>query len=580
MNQADLAQAGTADAAASQVPDLRNIAPVGYFMLDASGLIEDANLIAARLLGRDHRALLAKPFAHFIGQEDQARFAQLCQMLRDGGGPQSCELRVAPPGHPAFWAHLIVSTTRSVTGVPLVMLLLSDITEHRRNAEEIYRLAYYDPLTGLPNRRLLLDRLHQVMLASSRNGLHGALMFMDLDHFKLVNDRLGHDMGDLLLQQVSERLKSCLREGDSVARMGGDEFVLLLGALSSNGAEAANQAKVIAEKILTALAQPYHLQEQIHSGTASLGIVVFTDEQGDAEMLLKSADAAMYQAKNAGRNQARFYDPAMQAAVAARAELEQDMRQALLRHEFVLHYQLQVDKAGQPIGAEALLRWNHPRQGLLAPASFISLAEESGLVLVLSQWVLESACAQLVEWSRHVGDVLCAMAINVNTLQFANADFVAAITSALATSGANPKLFKLEVTESMLSGKMTDLVGKMNAIRALGVRFELDDFGTGYSSLSHLKRLPLDQLKMDQSFVKDVLNNDTDPAIARAIVALGHSLGLKVIAEGVETAAQHAFLADIGCDAFQGYYFGHPMPAAEFRALIGKRSASHQTQGD
>ena len=524
-------------------------------------------------------SLLGK-FAHFIGQEDQARFAQLCQMLRDGGRPQSCELRVAPPGHPAFWAHLIVSTTRSVTGVPLVMLLLSDITEHRRNAEEIYRLAYYDPLTGLPNRRLLLDRLHQVMLASSRNGLHGALMFMDLDHFKLVNDRLGHDMGDLLLQQVSERLKSCLREGDSVARMGGEEFVLLQGALSSNGAEAANQAKVIAEKILTALAQPYHLQEQIHSGTASLGIVVFTDEQGDAEMLLKSADAAMYQAKNAGRNQARFYDPAMQAAVAARAELEQDMRQALLRHEFVLHYQLQVDKAGQPIGAEALLRWNHPRQGLLAPASFISLAEESGLVLVLSQWVLESACAQLVEWSRHVGDVLCAMAINVNTLQFANADFVAAITSALATSGANPKLFKLEVTESMLSGKMTDLVGKMNAIRALGVRFELDDFGTGYSSLSHLKRLPLDQLKMDQSFVKDVLNNDTDPAIARAIVALGHSLGLKVIAEGVETAAQHAFLADIGCDAFQGYYFGHPMPAAEFRALIGKRSASHQTQGD
>jgi diguanylate cyclase (GGDEF)-like protein/PAS domain S-box-containing protein len=555
-------------AAVTQAPDLRNIAPVGYFMLDGTGLIREVNPIAAALLGLDRGALLGRPFGDFVRTEDLDRYTRVCQLLKDGCGPQSCELRVVPQSKPPFWAHLIASTTLDADGAPIVMLLLSDITEHRRNAEEIYRLAYYDPLTGLPNRRLLLDRLHQVKLTTTRSGQHGALMFMDLDHFKLVNDRLGHDMGDLLLQQVGERLKSCLREGDSVARLGGDEFVLLLAALSGNGAEAASQAEVIAQKLLAALAQPYQLQGQVHSGTASLGIVVFKDGKGDAEILLKNADAAMYQAKHAGRNQARFYDPAMQAAVAARADLEQDMRQGLLRHEFELHYQLQVDKTGAPLGAEALLRWNHPRQGLLAPASFISLAEESGLILSLSQWVLETACAQLESWSRQRGNALCAIAINVSTFQFAQADFVAAVTSALERSGANPKLFKLEVTENMLTGKGTDLAAKMTALKALGVRFELDDFGTGYSSLSHLKRLPLDQLKMDQSFVKDVMTNDADAVIARAIVALGHSLGLKVIAEGVESAAQHEFLADIGCDAFQGYHFGHPMPAAEFSQLI------------
>ena len=553
---------------AGAAPDTRSIAPVGYFILDRQGLIREVNPIAAGLIGLDGSALLKRPFDDFVRRDDLPRYERVRQLLWDGGGPHSCELRVMPLSEPPFWAHLIASTTPDADGAPLMMLLLSDISEHRRNAEEIYRLAYYDPLTGLPNRRLLLDRLHQVMLTTARSGQHGALMFLDLDHFKQVNDRLGHDMGDLLLQQVGERLKGCLREGDSVARLGGDEFVLLLAALSSSGDEAASQAELIAQKLLAALAQPYQLQEQVHSGTASLGIVVFADGKGEAEMLLKNADAAMYQAKNAGRNQARFYDPAMQAAVAARADLEQDMRQGLLRGEFELHYQLQVDKSGAPIGAEALLRWNHPRQGLLAPASFIALAEESGLILKLSQWVLETACAQLESWSGQGSKALCAIAINVSTFQFAQSDFVAAVTAALDKSGANPKLFKLEVTENMFSGKAADLADKMTALKALGVRFELDDFGTGYSSLSHLKRLPLDQLKMDQSFVKDVLSNEADAVIARAIVALGHSLGLKVIAEGVETAAQHAFLAEIGCDAFQGYHFGHPMPAAQFNRLI------------
>jgi diguanylate cyclase (GGDEF)-like protein/PAS domain S-box-containing protein len=448
--------------------------------------------------------------------------------------------------------------------------LVRDISQQRHDEEEIYRLAFYDPLTNLPNRRLLFDRLQQAILTSCRTDQHGALMFLDLDHFKQLNDSLGHDVGDILLQQVAVRLQTCLREGDSVARMGGDEFVMLIEALSIYPNEAASQAEGIAHKILAALAEPYSLREHTYVITPSIGIVVFLHQQDNLDELLKKADVAMYQAKTAGRNNARFFDPTMQAAVSVRITLEKNMRIALERKEFLLHYQLQVDSKGTPTGVEALVRWNHGEHGMISPAAFIPLAEETGMILPLGQWVLETACAQLVSWAKKPATANWTMAVNVSVSQFAQLDFVAHVKKALKKTGANPRLLKLELTESMLVKDVEDVIVKMVEIKALGVTFSLDDFGTGYSSLSYLKRLPLDQLKIDQSFVRDLLTDPNDAAIARTIVALGHSLSLKVIAEGVETREQRDALAQMGCDTYQGYYFARPVPIENILETIKK----------
>ena len=442
--------------------------------------------------------------------------------------------------------------------------VVRDITQHRKDVEEIRRLAFFDALTELPNRRLLTDRLRQAVLSSARTGHHGALMFLDLDHFKQLNDTRGHDMGDLLLKQVAKRLQECVREGDSVARLGGDEFVVLLESLSLQASEAASQAELIANKILHALGEQYLLGDVHYVSTPSIGIVLFSQEYESIEELLKKADAAMYQAKSAGRNTARFFDSDMQAAATANAELEADLRRGLDSQEFVLHYQVQVDVQGRATGAEALVRWAHPKRGLVAPAHFIALAEETGLILPLGQWVLHTACGQLAQWSAHETTKTWVIAVNVSAFQFSQNDFVANVASALMESGANPHYLKLELTESMLVNDVEDVIAKMNQLKTIGVGFSLDDFGTGYSSLSYLKRLPLDQLKIDQSFVHDILTDASDAIIARTIVALGRSLGLKVIAEGVETAAQRNFLVDLGCEAFQGYHFGRPVTAAQF----------------
>ena len=436
-----------------------------------------------------------------------------------------------------------------------------DITQHRHDVEEIRRLAFYDLLTGLPNRRLLMDRLRQAMLTSARTGQHGALMFLDLDHFKLLNDTQGHGVGDVLLEQVAKRLQSCVRDGDSVARLGGDEFVVLLEALSTHANEAATQAETTAKKILDVFGHAYDLQGHSYDSTPSIGIVVFMGDEEGIEELLKRADVAMYQAKSAGRNTARFFDPAMQAAVAMHDALEKDLRRALAAHEFVLHYQIQIDRTGLAIGAEALVRWQHPTRGLIAPGHFIPLAETTGLVLPLGQWVLETACAQLALWAHDPKRAHWSIAVNVSASQFAQSDFVASIAHALQSTGATATRLKLELTESTLLDDVADVIVKMNAIKAFDVGFSLDDFGTGYSSLSYLKRLPLEQLKIDQSFVRDLLTDPNDTMIARTIVALGHSLGLRVIAEGVETVGQYELLAGMGCDAFQGHYFGYPTAA-------------------
>ena len=465
-----------------------------------------------------------------------------------------------------------------------LIALVRDLTQHFRDLDEIRRLAFHDALTGLPNRRLLMDRLRQAMGTSERTGQHGALMFLDLDHFKQLNDHRGHDVGDLLLGQVAERLGSSVRTGDSVARLGGDEFVLLIETLSADTDEATNQAEQVANKVLADLRQPYQLAGAPCNSTPSIGITLFLGYREPIEHLLKMADAAMYQAKAAGRNLSRFFDPAMQARAAAFGALEADLRRGLDQGEFALLYQVQIqpDTQGQPAttGVEALVRWNHPTRGMVSPAQFIALAEETGLILPLGQWVLEQACRQLASWQDHPAYDHWTVAVNVSASQFVDPDFVENVFLALDKSGARPSRLKLELTESMLAVDVEQIITRMNTIKARGVTFSLDDFGTGYSSLSYLKHLPLSQLKIDQSFVRDILTNPSDAAIAGAIVALGHSLGMRVIAEGVETQGQYEFLARIQCDGFQGYYFGRPCPAHALQPGAGATEApTHATRG-
>jgi diguanylate cyclase (GGDEF)-like protein len=437
---------------------------------------------------------------------------------------------------------------------------LVDITQRKADEAEIKNLAFYDPLTQLPNRRLLVDRLQQALVACVRSQQRGAILFIDLDDFKTLNDTQGHDVGDQLLQQVAHRLLTCVRACDSVARLGGDEFVVMLEDLSGSSQEATTQAKVVGEKILAAFALPYLLAGHEHQSTGSIGGTLFSDHRETVDDLLKRADLALYQAKAAGRNTLRFFDPRMQVAVTARAVLEAELRRGVREGQFVLHYQPQVDGEGRVTGAEALVRWQHPRRGLVSPAEFIPLAEETGLIEPLGRWVLESTCAQILAWSARPEAAHLTLSMNVSAREFRHPEFVARALAVIDRTGVDPQKFMLELTESPQPDNLEETIAKMTAIKARGARFSLDDFGTGYSSLSYLKRLPLDQLKIDQSFVRDVLTDPDDAAIARMIMALGQSLGLAVIAEGVETVGQRDFLAHQGCRAFQGYLFGRPVP--------------------
>ena len=449
----------------------------------------------------------------------------------------------------------------------------SDITISKAAADEIENLAFYDPLTLLPNRRLLLDRLKQALALGTRSGQSAALLFIDLDNFKMLNDTLGHDVGDMLLRQVAERLVACVRKRDTVARIGGDEFVVVLEELSGNRMEAAQQAELIASKILDSLALPYALGSNEHRNTPSIGVTIFQGQECGMEELLKQADIAMYQAKAAGRNAVRFFDPAMQVGLQARVDMEDALRQAITRGELVLFYQPQVDPQSHIRGAEVLIRWQHPAQGMVSPAMFIPLAEETGLVLPIGQWVLDGACAQLRAWADDPLTCALTLSVNVSARQFRQADFVAQVREVLQRHGIRPPLLKLELTESMLLQDVESTIQKMRAIKDLGVQFSLDDFGTGYSSLQYLKQLPLDQLKIDRSFVSDIGGDSGDRAIVTAIIDLARHLGLDVIAEGVETEAQRQLLLTSGCQHFQGYLFGRPAPLADFEAVVRQAPA-------
>jgi diguanylate cyclase (GGDEF)-like protein/PAS domain S-box-containing protein len=467
------------------------------------------------------------------------------------------------------WVHGLGKLEFDDLGHPVKMYgTIQDVTHRKAADEQIKELAFYDPLTRLPNRRLLMERLNQALAATILNQREGALIFADLDNFKTVNDTHGHDIGDQLLRQVAERLATSFREADTVARIGGDEFVMVLDDLSENPEEAATQAESVGKKVLAALGEPYHISGREFRSTPSIGITLFADQREGVDELMRQADIAMYQAKAAGRNTVRFFDPDLQASVKARTLMEDDLRHGITNNQFLLHYQPQVD-SGEVVGAEALIRWIHPRRGMVSPSEFIPLAEETGLILPLGKWVLETACKQIADWGKRGETAGITVAVNVSARQFRQPDFVEEILEALERGKADPRRLKLELTESMLVDNIEDVVAKMTKLKSLGLSFSLDDFGTGYSSLSYLKRLPLDQLKIDQSFVLDLLADSNNGAIAQTIIALGQTMGLSVIAEGVETEEQRDFLVELGCPAYQGYLFSRPLPVQEFEKLLG-----------
>lgn len=545
-----------------------NHGPDSIFWIDEQARIVYVNEAACRERGYTKDELLAMSIPEIDANCPVDLWVAHWQELKQKGN-LTFEVRHKRKDGSIFPVEISANFVR-FEGKELNIAFSRDITGRKQAEDEIQLLAFYDPLTRLPNRRLLTDRLQHAMASSMRSSRHCALLFIDLDHFQILNDTLGHDIGDLLLQHVAQRLESCVRQGDTVARLGGDEFVVMLEDLSENDLEAAAQTENIGENILAALNQPYPLNQYESRSSPSIGVTLFSGHRQAIEELLKQADIAMYQAKKAGRNTLRFFDPKMQDTLNAHAALEGELRKALEKRQFHLHYQVQVDSLRRPFGAEALIRWLHPEHGLVSPAQFIPLAEETGVILPMGLWVLETACAQIKAWEGNESTRNLVLSINVSAKQFHQAGFVSQVQASVRNHTINPNLLKLELTESMLLENIEDTISIMNALKKIGVGFSLDDFGTGYSSLQYLKRLPLSQLKIDQSFVRDLAIDSSDKTIVSTIIAMAQSLGLDVIAEGVETAEQWRFLQESGCNHYQGFLFGGPVPIEQLEMLLKK----------
>jgi diguanylate cyclase (GGDEF)-like protein/PAS domain S-box-containing protein len=551
-------------------------APLGVVEWDKDFRVVQWNPAAEKIFGYIREEALGQHANFIIPEAVRPNVAPILNELLAGtGGGNSVNENVRKNGETIqcdWYNASLRDTNGEVVGV---ISLVDDITSRKVAEDEIRNLAFYDHLTGLPNRRMLIDRVRQAIAASNRSAQHCALLFLDLDNFKTLNDTLGHDIGDQLLQQVADRVSGCVRKGDTVARLGGDEFVVMLEELSEFAQEAVMQTEAVGLKILAAFAQPYKLDTYEHNSTTSIGVTLFAEHIGSTDDLLKRADLAMYQAKAAGRNTLRFFDPEMQTAVTTRAAMEESFRDALLNNQFDLYYQAQVTADGRISGAEVLLRWLHPARGMVSPIEFITFAEDSGLILPLGRWILQTACSQLARWALRPEMEHLSVAVNVSSRQLKHPNFVGEVLSILDHSGANPYRLKLELTESLLVDDVEDAITKMTALKAKGVGFSMDDFGTGYSSLSYLKRLPLDQLKIDQGFVKHVLTDPNDMAIAKMIIVLAESLGLAVIAEGVETIEQRDFLANMGCLAYQGFLFSRPLALDAFEEFVMMSACRH-----
>ncbi|OJX34084.1 MAG: hypothetical protein BGO74_04505 [Burkholderiales bacterium 68-12] len=538
----------------------------GMIVTDAQTHILRVNRAFTAMTGYGAEEVVGrKPSMFQSGRHDAQFYADMWRALKERGAwfGEIWDRRKNGAIYPLLQS---ISAVRNDEGqVTHYVAAFADISERKEAEEKIRHLAFYDPLTHLPNRRLLLDRLQHAMALSERMGSHGALMFIDLDQFKSLNDTLGHDVGDLLLIEVARRLQETVRASDTAGRQGGDEFVVMLEDLAPDAVEAAAQARAVAEKLLAVLNQPYQLAGRELRNTPSIGVTLFRGQETSLDALMRQADLAMYQSKTAGRNMLHFFDPQMQEAVTQRVQMDTELQKGLERGEFRLHYQPQVDAQGRILGAEALLRWMHPQRGTVLPGEFIALAEETGLIIPLGQWVLEEACRQLAQWSASAATAPLVLSVNVSARQFHQPDFVAGVLQALQQTGAPATRLRLELTESLMLHDVEGVIAKMQELRAHGVGFALDDFGTGYSSLSYLRRLPLDVLKIDRAFVRDIVTEPNVASIAHGIVHLAQSLGLSVVAEGVEQPGQFDILQRQGCTGYQGYLFGRPVPAQELR---------------
>jgi len=541
----------------------------GMMITDANGIFLRVNHAFTAITGYTSEEVIGKnPRILSSGRHDTNFYKAMWNSINRKGGWEG-EVWNRRKNGEVFPEHLIITAVKSQDGTVLnYVATLTDITMSRDAADEIKHLAFYDLLTRLPNRRLLVDRLQQAKSSSDRSGKHGALLLIDLDNFKDLNETLGHDFGDLLLQQVAQRLESCVRQGDTVARLGGDEFVVMLEGLSDDSIDAAKFTEGVGEKIVAILNQAYQLASREYRNTPSIGAALFKGHEQGTDDLFKQADIAMYQAKKAGRNTLRFFDQQMQDTIDARASLEAELGKAIENKQLQLYYQIQVDDSGRPFGAEALIRWLHPERGMVSPAQFIPLAEETGLILPIGHWVIDTACAQLKIWEANALARNLILSVNVSAKQFRQTDFVDQVKNVVQHYTINPNLLKLEITESMLLDNVDTMIVTMNALKAIGIRFSMDDFGTGYSSLQYLKRLPLNQLKIDQSFVRDLAIDKSDEAIVSTIISMAHSLRLNVIAEGVETEEQRQLLLSSGCCHYQGYLFAKPLPIRQFEALL------------
>jgi len=505
------------------------------------------------------------------GRQDPAFYKTMWECISRTGTWQG-EIWNRRKNGTVYAEHLSVSAVKNDAGVLTHYVgSFSDLTAYKAAEEQIHDLAFTDLLTGLPNRRHLIVRLQQAITAGESQQYQSALLILNLDNFKNLNSTLGRAQCDQILQHVAKRLNAAVGDGNTVAHVEGDQFAVILTGLNQHPQQMLRQVEAAAGKMLEAINQPYQLAGSTILCTASVGITFFAAQYEETIEPLKRAELALQQAKIAGRNTLRFFDADMQAVVDARIALEAALRQAINNKYFVLYYQAQVSDSEGIVGVEALIRWIDPKRGMVSPAEFIPLAEETGLILPIGAWVLETACQQLAAWAAQPAMAHLSIAVNVSAQQFRESNFVEQVLATLERTGGNPRRLKLELTESVLIADAEDVIVKMNALKAIGIGFAIDDFGTGYSSLSYLKRLPLERLKIDQSFVRNILMDPDDAAISRAVIAMATSMGLGVIAEGVETEAQRDFLASLGCHTYQGYLFSKPLPVAEFEAFARRR---------